>query len=71
MLKDEQLRTDSPQAQQIDTEHLSWHLMRCDRCGYRERMSLVIASIACPKKCKGIMRPVDGGIARRIAGYEK
>jgi len=61
--------TDSPQAQQVELR--SWHLMQCDRCGYSERMSLVIASIACPKKCKGTMRPVDGGIARRIAGYEK
>jgi len=52
-------------------DHQSWQLMRCDRCDYRERMSLAIESIACPKKCKGTMRPADGGIARRLVGYEK
>lgn len=65
------MTTNSPEAQNVTTESLSWQLMRCDRCDYRERMSLTIESIACPKKCKGVMRPADGGIARRLVGYEK
>jgi hypothetical protein len=65
------MTTNPPQAQPVETGHRSWQLMRCDRCDYSERMSLVIASIACPKKCKGVMRPADGGIARRLVGYEK
>jgi hypothetical protein len=52
-------------------ESRSWQLMACDRCDYKERLSLSVGAIACPKKCRGVMRPVDGGIARRIAGYEK
>ncbi len=54
----------------LDRESKSWHLMECDRCGYKERMSLAVESVACPKKCTGTMRPVDGGIGRRIAGYD-
>ena len=55
----------------LDDESRSWQLMACDQCDYKERMSLSVKSIACPRKCRGVMRSVDGGIARRIAGYEK
>lgn len=57
----------SSEVSKIFAEEVSWQLMECGECGYRERMSLSIEKILCPKpRCDGWMVSCDPNAGKRV-----